>query len=242
MTQHPIGPDVAAGSGVLVLARAGNKPLPPEPYGQVLPPGYSYALAMTKAEPAMRVIAVRLIPSGQIVDATAWELVVRGADVEMRERRIAMDMVAHEAGGEGMSEPRWCAIHQHFKWCEHNGGCNCSYPLEPTGWHEPPDGDDPASLAHEFAINAHLIDQEVVDNADETERALAQMISGSNYDDLLGKLQGFEIPVSLKIGFIEGELGTINSAPHWVGNDVLRAVAHLLEETARQIRSGIDSR
>ena len=28
--------------------------------------------------------------------------------------------------------PAWCEIHQHHKWCEHNGG-----KMGPTGWEKP---------------------------------------------------------------------------------------------------------
>lgn len=28
--------------------------------------------------------------------------------------------------------PAWCEIHQHHKWCEHNGGV-----MGPTGWRKP---------------------------------------------------------------------------------------------------------
>jgi hypothetical protein len=28
--------------------------------------------------------------------------------------------------------PMWCDIHQHYKWCEHNGGV-----MGPTGWEKP---------------------------------------------------------------------------------------------------------
>ena len=28
--------------------------------------------------------------------------------------------------------PTWCDIHQHYKWCEHNGGV-----MGPTGWEMP---------------------------------------------------------------------------------------------------------
>jgi hypothetical protein len=31
-------------------------------------------------------------------------------------------------------DPVWCGIHQHFKWCEHNGGV-----LGPTGHEAPPE-------------------------------------------------------------------------------------------------------
>lgn len=30
---------------------------------------------------------------------------------------------------ENDGDPAWCAIHQHFKWCEHNGGV-----MGKTGW------------------------------------------------------------------------------------------------------------
>jgi hypothetical protein len=30
------------------------------------------------------------------------------------------------------AEPAYCAIHQHYKWCEHNGGT-----MGPTGWRNP---------------------------------------------------------------------------------------------------------
>lgn len=31
-----------------------------------------------------------------------------------------------------LAEPAWCEIHQHHKWCEHNGGV-----MGPTGWEKP---------------------------------------------------------------------------------------------------------
>jgi hypothetical protein len=33
-------------------------------------------------------------------------------------------------------EATWCRMHLHWRWCEHNGGCNCTVP---TDWHEPHD-------------------------------------------------------------------------------------------------------
>lgn len=33
-------------------------------------------------------------------------------------------------------EATWCRIHRHWRWCEHNGGCNCEAPAD---WHKPHD-------------------------------------------------------------------------------------------------------
>lgn len=76
MSKHPLGPDVSAGDLVRVRCRAAARPLPvaeSSRLGVVLSPGYRYELAQTKAEPGMRVIAVRLIESLDLVDATSWE-------------------------------------------------------------------------------------------------------------------------------------------------------------------------
>ena len=35
----------------------------------------------------------------------------------------------------GRHDSKWCPIHQHYKWCEHNGGV-----MGPTGWEKPPHG------------------------------------------------------------------------------------------------------
>ena len=32
----------------------------------------------------------------------------------------------------GRYDIKWCPIHQHYKWCEHNGGV-----MGPTGWEKP---------------------------------------------------------------------------------------------------------
>ena len=32
----------------------------------------------------------------------------------------------------GRHDSKWCPIHQHHKWCEHNGGV-----MGPTGWEKP---------------------------------------------------------------------------------------------------------
>ena len=32
----------------------------------------------------------------------------------------------------GRHDSKWCPIHQHYKWCEHNGGV-----MGPTGWEKP---------------------------------------------------------------------------------------------------------
>lgn len=68
------GPAAKAGSLVRVLARAGGKPLPRFPVGEVLMPGYTPDAVTSANEPATRVIAVRL-HDGDIVDASAWESV-----------------------------------------------------------------------------------------------------------------------------------------------------------------------
>lgn len=73
LARHPIGPEVAAGDRVRVLSRPGRGEVGQVGIliGEVLAPGYDLSRLPT-AEPAMRVIGVRL-DSGQIVDATGWE-------------------------------------------------------------------------------------------------------------------------------------------------------------------------
>lgn len=76
MSDHPLGPDVFAGDLVRVLGRAGGRPLPDAEasrLGVVLAPGYRFGLSLTEAEPGMRVMAVRLVESADVVDATSWE-------------------------------------------------------------------------------------------------------------------------------------------------------------------------
>lgn len=53
-------------------------------------------------------------------------------------RRLADDNVALRAEVERLraalrkTDPAWCSTHQHYKWCEHNGGV-----MGPTGWERP---------------------------------------------------------------------------------------------------------
>lgn len=64
-------PDVQTGARVKVLALAAGRPVPADPYGEVLPPGHQ-----EPSGPANRVIAVRF-SDGTIRDATSWEPVTR---------------------------------------------------------------------------------------------------------------------------------------------------------------------
>jgi hypothetical protein len=64
----------------------------------------------------------------------------------------------------------------------------------------------------------------------------------SDLQDLLHKLHGFEIPVTLHVGFLESEIGTLVPDGYWEGDDVLVSLAGLLEETARIIRAEIRER
>jgi len=61
----------------------------------------------------------------------------------------------------------------------------------------------------------------------------------TDLQDLLRKLHGFEIPVTLQVGFLTSEVGTLVPDGYWEGDDVLVSLATLLEEAAHVIRSGL---
>ena len=69
------------------------------------------------------------------------------------------------------------------------------------------------------------------DMADPEQRAL-----------LVRYLQDLEIPVTLHVGFLHSEIGTLIPDGPWEGDDVLVSLAGLLEETARTIRLGMRDR
>lgn len=61
----------------------------------------------------------------------------------------------------------------------------------------------------------------------------------SDLTSLLATLHSFEIPVTLQVGFVTAEIGTLVPDGYWEGDDVLVSLADLLEESARTIREGL---
>ena len=52
------------------------------------------------------------------------------AVAEVQRLRAEMEEIDSDGARCGVySLPMWCDIHQHYKWCEHNGGV-----MGPTGW------------------------------------------------------------------------------------------------------------
>jgi hypothetical protein len=49
-------------------------------------------------------------------------------------------------------------------------------------------------------------------------------------------LRSIEVPVTLTVGFVGGEIGTISDKPEWGDADRAEALAGLLEATAAEIR------
>ncbi len=77
----------------------------------------------------------------QALEALEWyaecSMVVEPAAAAMNALRAALaepdeDDALTAAYMLGRHDSKWCAIHQHYKWCEHNGGV-----MGPTGWEKP---------------------------------------------------------------------------------------------------------